>query len=851
MMKEEAVNVGLLKTKFSIPGVNKQLLPRRFLNLRLEDSLNHKLTVITAPAGYGKTTAVLKWLQNSSLPSAWLSIDAGDNDALVFWRYLCAALDSIMSGISQNTEYVFASPELFQANVHLRILINRLSNVSSDFLIILDDFHLITNKVIFDGLSYFIGYLPEKMHLVLISRVEPHLKLARLGLKEDLVRIRANELCFNTEEISQYYEARGYFLQEEEIQRIEVYSEGWATALVAVALSFRDEKNRRNVISSFAGCGRHIESYLAEDVYNTWTNEQQDLMERMSILSRLCGPLCEAITGYDGNIMLKELYDQNCFLVALDNEGIWFRYHHLFAEFLKKKLINKDAASLQGLHLRAGEWLHANSFYDEAIDHFLAAMDYEKALPLIEKQGAGLLRKREYSNVIAWLEKLPDLYTQNNPRIMVLKGAYLTGIGDFEKAWECMESLQLVLQDTPALSQTFHTEYMMIKADLLILQGDFEKALPAIIEAAACDVNNTMSKDYVDFNLYDISMYRTMYHSAIKMLRKSPAKYETLIRNFRSLVSTHPGFSQLIKGEFYYESGKLNEALPELIASVNEAAHANCPGALVPAMITLARIRRAQGDIPGAMEVIEECEIRAEKFHKPHWSYMLKAFKVRLYIDIDDTEMIDKWIRESRLGMYQDIVTAREYELIVLARVFIHRQRFNDAHILLNRLLGFAEGLKRNHSTVEISNLLAITAVKNLDEEIAEKNLEKSLSIGIKEGYVRSFVDELAPMASLLEMYIRKRKNRGRLAAYARKLLSQTKNSVKHSIFPAGANIIEDLLTPVEKKVLHLIIDTYTNQEIADELGITLRTVKAHTGNIYKKLGVKSRIQCIKKVRGT
>ncbi|MBV7272434.1 hypothetical protein JMF89_07050 [Clostridiaceae bacterium UIB06] len=849
MIKEYPSNVGLLKTKYSTPRTNKHLLPRMTINHKLEDSLSHKLTIITAPAGYGKTTAVLKWLEGISLSSAWFSIDEGDNDPFIFWNYFCAALNHISDGISKATEYIFTSQELFKANVHLSIIIDKLSTISSNFLFILDDFHLITTPAILDGLSYFITYLPSNMHLIMISRINPPLKLAKLGLKEDLVRIQAKELRFETKEISKYYESRGYFLQEEDIHKIERYTEGWAAALVAVALSLKDEKNRHNVISNFGNSNLYIENYLVEDVYNTWTSEQQDFMEISSISDKLCALLCEEITSYDGSKLLKELYTQNSFLVALDYEGIWFRYHPLFLDFLRKKLLKRDAASIQALHHKAGEWFKAHGFFNEAIDHFLKGFYYETALPLIEKHSQKSIRKGEYSKVISWVEKLPDKYVENSLMILLVKATYLVETDDFTKAWKCLERIELLLSMDNIFSKDFNTIYFLVKSNFFIRQGNIEKILQPIMEAAACGISNVMSTEYMDINLFDVSIFRAPYHSLIKMFKKNFTEYNSFVWNYRTLISTNPGYAPLIKGELYYEKGKLNEALPELLASIDEAVNAHCAGALIPAMITLAKIKRAQGDIQGALEVTHECENKVAEFHKPHWIYMLRAFKIRLYIDLDDTKLVNKWLDENRLNIYQNIVRAQEYELIVLSRVLIYKQRYNDANILLNRLLSFAKAQKKDHSIVEMQNLLAIAALKDMKEEIAEKHFKNALSIGIKEGYVRSFVDEFTPMISLLEMYVKNNNKRNRLLVYAENILSQTKDAVRHFIVPTNSDAIENLLTTMEKKVLRLIINAYTNKEIAENLGITLRTVKAHTSNIYAKLGVKNRMQCIKKVK--
>ncbi len=845
-------NIGLLKTKYTIPGTGRLLLPRRELTHRLGEALGKKLMVITAPAGYGKTTAVLKWLETVSIPHAWLSIDDGDNDALTFWRYFATALDGISNGIIRATEYIFASQELFKANLHLNILIDILANTDSNFLLVLDDLHLIKNPSVYDGLSFFISYMPANMRLVLISRTEPQLKLTRLGMKEDLVRIRTEELRFGAEEILQYFKARGFFLQKDEVEIIEGYTEGWAAALVAVVLSLKSDKSIHHTIRSFGDCNLNINNYLSEDVFNMWPPQQQDFMEKTAVLDRLCGPLCQAVTGYDESSLLKDLYDQNTFLTALDDDGIWFGYHHLFADFLKERLEKKGAASISRLHLKAGEWLEANGIYREAIEHYLKGTHYEKVLPLIESQGEILFRQGEYSRVISWIDKLPDEYVKGSPMIMILKAFYFTYTYDFKQATACINHLELTLPEAPSAYSAVYSTYMMVKASLFLLQGDIENALSAMSDAASLGVNKAMNTDYVDLNMYDISMYRSVYYMTLNFLRDHrAAEFESFLMNYRNLISTYPGYAPLLRGELLYENGKIAEALPELAAAVSEAMDAGCPGALVPAMVTIARIKRARGDVHGAMATVAECKKIVASYQKPHWSYMLKAFHARLRIDSGKTEALDLWMEGSRLGVYSQISRTREFELIVYARVLIQKQRYDDANILLTRLLSFAEGLGRSHSIVEILNLLAIAAVKDLNEDEAVKYIKEALSIGMKEAYVISFVDELAPMISLLELFIRKNKNSDKLTLYAGDLLAQTKKAARNSIYPADFDIIEKTLTPAEKKVLHLICNAYSNKEIADELCITLRTVTTHIGSIYKKLEVKSRTQCIRRVRDT
>jgi LuxR family maltose regulon positive regulatory protein len=268
-------------------------------------------------------------------------------------------------------------------------------------------------------------------------------------------------------------------------------------------------------------------------------------------------------------------------------------------------------------------------------------------------------------------------------------------------------------------------------------------------------------------------------------------------------------------------------------------------------MGAIAKIKRVRGDTQGALAVADECKKRIEPFHKPHWAYMLDAFIARLHLDLRNDRLVEKWLEESRLSIFQEITEAREYELIVLVRVMIRKMRYDDAYLLLGRLMSFAEKNNRTHSSVEILNLLAITALKDLNEAAALQYAEKALHIGLKEGYVRSFADELSPMAVLLKLYMEKGKNNAKLTAYAKRLLQSAEKSIRYSMPPIDSDADGRLLTRAENDILLLISKALTNAEIASELRITLNTVKAHTRSIYKKLGVKNRMQCMKKVRET
>jgi LuxR family maltose regulon positive regulatory protein len=792
-------NQGIIRTKCNQPGITRRLVSRRRLSEKLSQTLDHKLTLVTAPAGYGKSTAVVDWLQKAGLPTAWVSLDSGDNHPMIFWRYICTALDNIRSGISNATSYVFSSPEFIKANIHLSILIDWLTTSQADLILVFDDFHFITEPGILENFSYFISLLPARVHVILISRTEPDMKLAKLVVKGDLVRLGLNDLRFQNEEIAQFYQIRGLFFEKEDIDRVEEYTEGWVAALVAATMltGEKPSRNQGQLTESFGPSDQLIDKYLQEEVFSKWPWNKQAFLLKTSILERLCGPLCDAVTDSDNsNEKLQELLARNEFLISLDNEHQWYRYHPLFGNFLRKRLSEKDAMSIPSLHDKAAYWCRENGLLYPAIDHYLQAGRYDQAVLLISSQAGYLLPKGEYNMLLSWLERLPERFVRNCREIVCVMVSYYAEINSFDLAEQWLARLQEIVaehRETESEAKITQKMYSLMGVNLLFRQGKLYESLLKIKEAAAIQgVTLPFNNEFMDINLFDISLYRGVA-PLVNLFKLDKEAFLSLVANYRPMIGKNPGYAPLAIAEFYYENNRLGEALPYLLSSIDEATKADCPGALVPGMVTLARIKKAQNDLTAALEAVRECEQRLEKINKPHWNYQLNAFKTCLFLDAGQTGAVEEWFSNCKLRIYQEITRTREYELIVFARVLVERDRFEDAAILLQRLLAFAEGEKRLHSMVEIFNLLALNSDKTGETTSALIFLEKALSIGLQEGYFRSFIDESAPMAALLEKYLRMQKKRqepaddniNQLIVYAKNLIQDTKNHLsKRALIP-------------------------------------------------------------------
>ncbi|ATW26492.1 LuxR C-terminal-related transcriptional regulator [Candidatus Formimonas warabiya] len=857
----------MLRAKLHAPALNKNIVSRENLLTKLQHAQECKLMLITAPAGYGKTTAVLDWLGKCGLPYAWLSLDAQDNDPVRFWQYVCASLEGIAPGVSKDTEYVFSSRELMKANIHINILIDRLAGGPSDFLLVLDDLHLVRDPSVLAGLSYLIDYLPAKMHLVLISRTEPELDLARHRIKWQAQRLEEEDLRFGKEEISRFYQARGYHLPEDDVKRVESYTEGWAAAMVAVAMSMENDSGSNNAIAALTRSSRDIEQYLKDEVIGTWRLEKRSFAMKTCILDTLSEALCDAVTGdSNGGRVLREISEGSGFLIALDEQKQEYRYHYLFQSFLHKLLLEMAPEEVALLHEKAGMWFRKQGLLPEAVEHFLSGGVYREAFELIEHQMDYLINKNDFGRLLSWIERLPAEYRDNSFKSAVIYALYYAEIGRYDLSRQWISRMNILKDDCqyasgPEWSGYSRTVCTMVEANLLVREGNI--AFVSLLFSAAETAGGRYYKipEYNDFNTADIYFYRCPINMVTGLFKEAPDQYGRIIESYRGMITINPGYAPLGIGEYLYESNRLEEALPYLLCALDEAQGAGCPGALVPAMVDIARIKRARGDMSGAFAVLEECEKQLQSIGKTHWLYLLDAFRCRLYMDIGNTDKVREWFSSGKLNIFTEPNRIKEFELITYARVLISLNRMQDAQLLLQRLLAFTADSKRLHSRVEVLNILALLSFRDHHTRIALRYMDESLAIGMKEGYLRSYLDELSPMAQILRAYIKSRRKQSEdhfpkeRKVFAVNLLKQMHGTLLQTL-KAHNKVAEEInegiirqLTAQEKKVLELILNADTNEKICEKLGISLRTVKTHTGNIYAKLGVKNRVQCIRVVQ--
>src|SRR5215208_1553036 len=404
------MSTSILATKLYIPQPQPRVVLRPRLIERLNEGLQRRQTLISAPAGFGKTTLLSEWVATLPRPAAWLSLDEGDNDPTRFLAYLVAALRTIAPDVGEGALGMLRSPQPPPTESVTTALLNEISTIPYDLVLVLDDYHVIDAEAVDEALAFVLEHMPPRMHLVMATREDPQLRLARLRARDQLTEVRAADLRFAPSEAAEFFdEVMGLELSAEEVVALEERTEGWIAGLQLAALSMRGREDVGGFIRAFAGDNRYIVDYLAEEVLQRQPERTRSFLLQTSILERLSGPLCDAVTGQeDGNALLETLERGNFFVVPLDDRRHWYRYHHLFAEVLSAHLMAEQPDLVATLHRRASEWYEQNGSAADAIRHALAAEDFERAADLVELAVPAMRRSRQEATLLGWLNVLPD-----------------------------------------------------------------------------------------------------------------------------------------------------------------------------------------------------------------------------------------------------------------------------------------------------------------------------------------------------------------------------------------------------------------------------------------------------------
>jgi LuxR family transcriptional regulator, maltose regulon positive regulatory protein len=903
----------LLPTKLYIPLARSSLVARPRLLERLADGLEGKLTLIAAPAGFGKTTLLADWfaklrIENEELRKnsrakdsqsnvAWLSLDPADNDPTTFLRYLIAALQTIVPNIS--TAALLRSPRLPPSDALITALVNDLTTLPDETLLVLDDYHAIATPIIHQALTFLLDHLPPRLHLIIATREDPPLPLARLRARGQLTELRAAELRFTSDEAAAFLTSVMRLpLTAEQVAALELRTEGWIAGLQFAALAMRDHRDIAGFINAFTGSHRFVVDYLAEEVIKNLPGHLQTFLLKTSVLDRMCASLCDAVLLGEqpaahqpySQALLEELERANLFIVPLDDTRRWYRYHHLFVDVLRGRLTSGATPEIVAtLHRRASAWFEAQGLVAEAVHHALAANDGERAARLVELHGDAVWMHGGLATLLRWLTALPDTAFVTHPKLALNHAFMLVAQDAFAPAERRLAAAERALRAAPVPDPALLGQAAVIRTAIALLT---EQPAEVTIAAGrhALDILPEHSATWrshagvvLGIGYYvqagDLELGRqTLLEAEQISLRAGDAFIAASAAVHLSIVLEVGGqlreseqlnqhylqraaepfwhgvplaaYACLGLGRTRYERNDLHAARDHLTEALAQLETWSIKRPTIIACVWLARVHQALGEPDQAREWMERVIAIVEKDDLKqtfsHWA----AYRARLALAQGDLTIAAEWARQTELSMEGALHPAQEFEHITLAQIQMAQQRFTDAQHLLARLLPAAQAAGRMGRVLEIELLQALTADALGQRAHALTTIERALTLAAPEGYVRVFVDEGAPMAELL----REAHARGIAPDYVTKLLaafSRTESSglrtesqePPHSIVSPQSSALVEPLTARELEVLRLLAGGASNGAIAEALIISIGTAKKHVNNILAKLDVRSRTQ--------
>ncbi len=851
----------LVETKFYLPRVRRGLIARERLAEQLDRGAEARLTLVSAPAGFGKTTMLADWLAGAKTPVAWVSLEESDRQPASFWSYLIGALDRVVPGAGAG-----ALP-LLQATrppieALLTTVINELSTGADDLHLVLDDYHLADGPDIEAGMAFLLAHLPPRVHLVISTRADPALPLARLRVRGELVEVRAADLRFTLSEVTAY--VKGLDLAVRDIAVLESRTEGWIAALQLAALSMRGRDDVAGFIAGFAGDDRYIVDYLVGEVLDRQPADVREFLIATCVLDRLTGPLCDAVTGQShGKAMLEALDRGNLFVVSLDGNRRWYRYHHLFADVLLTRLADEQPGRIPELHRRAAGWYEQNGEPSPAIRHALAAGDVERAAGLVELAIPALRQDRQEATIRGWLDAIPAEVVRVRPVLAIgFIGALMAGnefadverrLGEVSRVLAGDRGSMVVVDEDelprlPAAIETYYAAFALMRGDAAAVATHARQAIDRL--APGDHVLRAAASALLGLSLWgggDLEAAHQAYSAGIDGLRRGGHLSDVLgcsitladIRltqgrldeawrtyeqalllgpELRGNADMHVGMSGIA-----IERNDLTAAAEHLRRAEELGEHTWLPQNPYRWRVASAALREAYGDRDGALELLRE----AQQVYVGDFSPNVRpvpAMIARVLAAQGHVGEALAWAREQGLAADDEVSYLREFEHITLAKVLLASSSPHDADRLLARLLAAAVAGGRTGSVIEI---LVLQASRRGDPVV----LERALTLAEPAGYVRAFAG-VEP--ALLRRLARQQPTWG----YVRRLLDGA---------GSGAVKLVDPLSERELDVLRLLRSDLDGPAIARELSVSLNTLRTHTKNIYAKLGVNNRREAVRR----
>ena len=894
------MTTSILVTKLFIPPTRLELVSRPRLIERLDGGLHRKLTIISAPAGFGKTTLISEWVDTFRLGTpkenqienkfAWLSLDESDNVPTRFLVYVIAALQTINADIAKGAFGALQSPQPPPAETILTALINEVAAIPYQIILVLDDYHVIEAQPVHAALTFLLENLPPQMHLVIATREDPLLPLSRLRAGGQITELRAADLRFSSSEAAEFLnQVMGLNLKKNDITALETRTEGWIAGLQLAAISMQGHNDTISFIQSFTGSHGFVLDYLVEEVLEQRSASVQTFLLRTSFLDRLCGPLCDAVLldpSVSGQETLEYLERANLFIVPLDNERRWYRYHHLFADLLRQRLYQNSLplsypplGSTEGgivseLHIRASKWYEDNGLEIQAFHHAAAANDVERAARLMEGGGMPLHFRGAIAPVLNWLESLPTTVLDARPSLWVMYASALSMTGQTTGVEEKLKAAELALQGCELDEKTRNLigHIAAIRALLAATQYQVEAIISQSRRALEyLHPDNLPVRTATIWKLgiaYQLQGNRTAARQAYSEAESISQASGNIIINIAAssglgniqesenqlylaadtyrrvlqLVGDPPqpaaGDAYLGLARIFYQWNHLDAAQQHGQQSLQLARQIENNDRFAACEVFLARLKLAQGDVAGAAVIMAQADQFVRQHNFVHRMPEVAAAQVLIFL------------RQGNLTAAADLAEMQKLTMS-LARVYLAQGDSSSALTALEPLRQQVEAKGWQDEQLKVMVLQALALHAHDEKAQAVQLLGEALALAEPSGFIRIFIDEGTPMAQLLS----EAASQGIMPDYVEKMLAvfeveQHKNEDKSPLplAPPTQPLIEPL-SQREVEVLQLIARGLSNREISERLFLALSTVKGHNRVIFGKLQVQRRTEAVARAR--
>ena len=881
---------GFIKSKINIPKVKEKLVKRSALFNKLNEAVNYKLTLVTAPAGFGKSTLVASWL-NSNVKDryyiAWISLDERNSESFIFWKYILYSLNKIQDGIVEDSFNSFNSIEFqngFGTEI-LSVLINELDNLEKDTFIILDDLYLINDGEIYEQLKFFIRNMPSKSHIIILSRVIPDLGIAKLRATDSMLQLSQEDLSFTKEEIELFFkDVMNVNISINSLSVLEKRTEGWAAGLQMAALSLKSNNSEENVLKSFNGDHRYILDYLMEEVFIMLDKETQEFLLKTSILDEMNFDLCNKVVNIENSqYFLEKLDNENLFMIPLDENKEWYRYHHLFKDFLKNRRDISMRNMLPSLYGEAGAWYRNNGFLSQGVNFYLKAENYNEAILMIEQIDEDLMFSGEMKKVYDWYMKIPKEKFYESIRLCMNAAWFTCTNGNYEETENHLKHIEDYLKRNKGEESPYYeTEVMIIRAMLATIEKDSSKineylkkaknysnnhnqnilhAATALLSGTACIYDGEVLKALEFYEeSFKISKNINNYYLAImsnrsiiisKMLRGKLYEAEKQCINLLKYLQIKHAENIPIAGEIYndlaevyYEWNNLTMAEEMVMKALEFAKKGEVTWVLCRSYMILAKICFANSKVTEAVNYIKNAEKMINDTKIFDLGTELLAISENILLRTGNFNEVEKWIKNDVLYKIDISNIGYANYCITKLRYFILSNQMKEAEELVNKLYGSFENRKIYRVFAEVLILKSIINEKKGNKEETLEDMVMAVNISYKENYFRIFLDEGEYLKNIIlrekeKLLLRLGKDQSVFLNHIIKAFGEREDIQNTEV--------NEILSIRELEVLKYLKEGLTNIEIANSLFVSVNTVKTHLLNIYTKLDVHSRMEALAK----